>query len=41
MAYPPRLTTLGAKWVEVTKAAGKGSSNRTDEWIENVASNTR
>jgi len=36
MADPPRLTKLGAKWVEVKK-------RRVGWWgrIENVASNTR
>jgi len=41
MADPPRLTKLGAKWVEVRKRRGQGF--RSGMWgrIENVASNTR
>jgi hypothetical protein len=40
MTVPPRLTKLGAKWVEVTKTAGT-TFLTTYERIENVASNTR
>jgi hypothetical protein len=42
MADPPRLTKLGAKWVEVRKRRDQGFREWHDEGgIENVASNTR
>jgi|GEM_PF-2824530 len=41
MADQPRLTKLGAKWVEVRNGGLKASENGVLERIENVASNTR
>ena len=41
MADPPRLTKLGAKWVEVRKRRDQRLPQRHEERIENVASNTR
>ena len=41
MADPPRLTELGAKWVEVRKRRDQGFRSGMKERIENVASNTR
>jgi hypothetical protein len=40
MAAPPRLTKLGAKWVEV-RNGGLGFLSGLVGVIENVASNTR
>ena len=41
MADPPRLTKLGAKWVEVRKRRDQGFRGGMIGRIENVASNTR
>ena len=41
MADPPRLTKLGAKWVEVRKRRDQGFRGMNGGVIENVASNTR
>src|SRR5690242_2093237 len=41
MADPPRLTKLGAKWVEVRKRRDQRLPRRHEGRIENVASNTR
>jgi hypothetical protein len=41
MADPPRLTKLGAKWVEVRKRRDQGFRSGMTGRIENVASNTR
>ena len=40
MAVPPRLTKLGAKWVEVRKRRARLPSGLVSVF-ENVASNTR
>jgi hypothetical protein len=41
MADPPRLTKLGAKWVEVRNGGQKASERHDESVFENVASNTR
>jgi len=41
MADPPRLTKLGAKWVEVRKRRAQGFRSGMMRAFENVASNTR
>jgi len=41
MADPPRLTKLGAKWVEVRKRRAQGFRRGVMKAFENVASNTR
>jgi len=41
MADPPRLTKLGAKWVEVKKRRAQGFQWHDEGVLKNVASNTR
>ena len=41
IADPPRLTELGAKWVEVKNGGQRLPKGENESVFENVASNTR